>query len=191
MVSIDELDDDANKLVVLWKKTLNFAASYDETYQQIQNKIKSGQYGPEWYMERWLVVKCGLTERSSLRMIREFHKMMAEDRREEIERRLEEVRRQKIQEKENLRKEQERNKRQVEDKIGEAAQRRLRTAQILREAEEEKARTQAIKAETKRKQTRARSTQAKRNARDRLKTAVRNSGSKNNIPVPPDLKIVT
>lgn len=89
---ISELDDKAWQLRTAWKKTVDYAATLTKEFVDLQQRFDSGRYGPEWTFARWLGVKCGMSRRTTYRVIEQLHRVYSEDQREQIKRALEEER---------------------------------------------------------------------------------------------------
>lgn len=94
---ISELDDRANYVRVTWRKMINYASTFTKEIHEIEEIFKSGKYGPQWTFARWLGAKCGMSERTTYRVIAELHKVASDDQRERTQNKLAEVRRLKAQ----------------------------------------------------------------------------------------------
>lgn len=81
---ISELDDNAKYLRATWGKMINYASTFSRAYLAIQEDFKSGKYGPEWTFQRWLGVKCGMSERTTYRVIQELHRTATDEQRNKI-----------------------------------------------------------------------------------------------------------
>lgn len=85
MRDIEELDDTAQLMRVSWRKAHNYYATFARTFVETKAKLDSGEYGPEWTMQRWMIRKAGMFEDQVIRQMAVFLRAVAADEREMIE----------------------------------------------------------------------------------------------------------
>lgn len=67
---------------------INYVSTFSREFIAIEEQFKSGKYGPEWTFSRWLGVKCGISHRTTYRMIEQIHRVSSDDQRERAKRAL-------------------------------------------------------------------------------------------------------
>jgi len=92
MSDIDDLEQDAQRLKVSWRKAHNYFHSFTKLFFEVRGKFTDGadfgvdKYGVPWNFESWLGFQAGLVESQVLRRIELFGKQLAQDDRDNIAR---------------------------------------------------------------------------------------------------------
>lgn len=89
IADIGELDEDAQRLRVQWRKTHNFAASFAKVLMEAKEKFEASDYGTDkygfaWTFHAWLGFKAGLIESQVYRFLDAFEKTLNQNDREII-----------------------------------------------------------------------------------------------------------
>jgi hypothetical protein len=67
---IRDLDDTAQRLNVAFAKASNYWNTFAQDFFRIRAEFAAGKYGSDWTFARWLALKAGLFEESTLAMLR-------------------------------------------------------------------------------------------------------------------------
>ena len=99
MADISELDDRALHMRAAFKKSTDYMMSFCVDFFHVSQAIGSGRYGPEWTLNKWLMLKLHVSERHARRRIQMFKDALAADEREKFEKQTQELREERAQEK--------------------------------------------------------------------------------------------
>ena len=84
MAEIEELDDTAQRLRVLWRKTNNFYASFASILFDTKKQFEAGAY-PGWEFDSWLFQKAGLPEAYVMQQLKVFSRVINAEARDKVE----------------------------------------------------------------------------------------------------------
>lgn len=73
--NVSELD----KLLLPLPSKAELSNFFYKELREIEDQFKSGKFGPEWTLVRWLVVKVGVSRATAYRMIAELHRRIASE----------------------------------------------------------------------------------------------------------------
>jgi flagellar biosynthesis GTPase FlhF len=83
---IKDLDDPAQRLKVMWEKANNFFRNFTLEYIPIREALVKGEYGSDWLnIDRWMLTKVGISDRTVLDVIDAFKRSYAHDEQEKLE----------------------------------------------------------------------------------------------------------
>jgi hypothetical protein len=145
---ISELDQDAHRLGVSWRKAMNYWASFSAQYHEVKDRLDQGEFGPEWTASRWIMVKAHMNERQIIRLLHVHQHALAAEERDRIEQEHQDLERERQRQAEERRQaaqaEREAQRREREAREAhQAAQRAEREAERQRAAQEQEAGRQA------------------------------------------------
>jgi len=92
---IESLDENANRLDVLYSKMLNYAAAFAKEFREQHQAFDPARYTPpsfgQWSFGRWLMTKVGVSEKTCWAIIETLERRVATEDRELTQRRLREL----------------------------------------------------------------------------------------------------
>ena len=74
---IRDLDDTGQRLRVSFAKASNYWNTFAQDFFRIRDEFAAGKYGSDWTFARWLALKAGLFEESTLLMLRAHERALA------------------------------------------------------------------------------------------------------------------
>jgi hypothetical protein len=90
---IRDLDDTGQRLRVSFAKAGNYWNTFAQDFFRIRDEFAAGKYGSDWTFARWLALKAGLFEESTLAMLRAHESALAAAERVQVRAAQEEKRR--------------------------------------------------------------------------------------------------
>jgi len=81
---IKELDDKSQRMRVTWDKANNYFNTFSGDLLEVADALSSGRYGNDWTLSKWLLIKVGIFERSTLTILKAHQNALADDQREKL-----------------------------------------------------------------------------------------------------------
>ena len=86
MAEIEELDETAQRLRIMWRKTNNYYASFASILFDTKKQFEEGRYPPDWTFSKWLLLKAGFFEEFIMKQLQVHSRVIHAEARELVER---------------------------------------------------------------------------------------------------------